>query len=32
MRKRCCYGSINACQWERSITEQETEYLREKYL
>lgn len=26
------YGSINACQWDRSITEQEAEYLREKYL
>ena len=25
------YGSINACQWDRSITEQEAEYLREKY-
>lgn len=26
------YGSINACQWDRLITEQEAEYLREKYL
>lgn len=25
------YGSINACQWDRSISE-EAEYLREKYL
>lgn len=25
-------GSINACQWDWSITEQEAEYLREKYL
>ena len=26
------YGSINACQRNRSITRQEAEYLREKYL
>ena len=26
------YGSINACQRDRSITEQEAESLREKYL
>ena len=26
------YGSINACQWNRSITRQEAEYPREKYL
>ena len=26
------YGSINACQWNRLITEKEAEYLREKYL
>ena len=31
-RGRELYGSINACQWNRLITEKEAEYLREKYL
>ena len=26
------YSSINDCQWDRSITKQKAEYLREKYL
>mgnify|MGYP007108737837 FL=1 len=26
------YSSINGCQWDRSITKQKAEYLREKYL
>lgn len=26
------YGSINACQWENSITKEHADYLRKKYL
>lgn len=26
------YGSINACQWGDRITEEQADYLREKYL
>lgn len=26
------YGSINACQWGGRITEEQADYLREKYL